>query len=74
MATPTSAIRDRGYRGGRYRGRRRGSRLVLFGLVLGISLWLIGPFVWLFVTSISYQRNLLARPLSFIPPETTLDN
>ena len=43
-------------------------------LVLGVSVWLIGPFVWLFVTSISYQRNLLARPLSFIPPETTLDN
>ena len=74
MATLTSAVRDRGYRGGRYRGRRRGSRLVLFGLVLGVSLWLIGPFVWLFVTSISYQRNLLARPLSLIPPETTLDN
>ena len=74
MATPASTLRDRGYRGGRYRGRSRGSRLVLYGLVLGISLWLIGPFVWLFVTSVSFQRNLLARPLSLVPPETTLDN
>jgi multiple sugar transport system permease protein len=48
--------------------------LVVYGLVLGVALWLIGPFVWLFITSISYQRNLMARPLSFVPPEVTLDN
>jgi multiple sugar transport system permease protein len=39
-----------------------------------VALWLIGPFVWLFITSISYQRNLMARPLSFVPPEVTFDN
>ena len=39
-----------------------------------MSLWLIGPFVWLFVTSVSYQKHLMARPLSFLPPEITLDN
>ncbi|HKW90492.1 MAG TPA: carbohydrate ABC transporter permease [Methylomirabilota bacterium] len=57
-------------------GRRRstGSRLLLCGLVLAVVLWLVGPFVWLFVTSVSYQRNLLARPLPFVPPEVTLDN
>jgi multiple sugar transport system permease protein len=74
VAISTSAVRDRGYRSGRYRARPRGSRLVLYGLVFGIAVWLIGPFVWLFITSISYQRNLMARPLSFIPPEVTLDN
>jgi multiple sugar transport system permease protein len=68
------AATTRGYRGGRYRGRSAGSRLVLYGLILAVALWLIGPFVWLFITSISYQRNLMARPLSFIPPEVTLDN
>jgi multiple sugar transport system permease protein len=47
---------------------------VLYGLVLAVALWLIGPFLWLLVTSISYQRNLMARPLSFVPPEVTLDN
>jgi multiple sugar transport system permease protein len=51
-----------------------GRRLVLYGLVLAVALWLIGPFGWLVVTSISYQRNLMARPLSFVPPEVTLDN
>src|SRR5262249_62069610 len=35
---------------------------------------LVGPFCWPFVPSISYQRNLLARPLAFVPPEVTLDN
>jgi len=62
------------YRGGGYKGRSLASRLVLYGLVLVVAVWLIGPFAWLFVTSISYQKNLMARPLSFIPPEVTLDN
>jgi multiple sugar transport system permease protein len=47
---------------------------VLYGLVLAVGAWLIAPFVWLFITSISYQKNLLARPLSFVPPEVTFDN
>ncbi len=70
----TTATAARGYRGGSYRRRSAGSRLVLYGLILAVAVWLIGPFVWLFITSISYQRNLMARPLSFIPPEVTLDN
>jgi len=65
---------ERGYRGGRYRARTIGSRVVLYGLVALVILWLVGPFVWLFVTSVSYQRNLMARPLALIPPEVTLDN
>jgi multiple sugar transport system permease protein len=54
--------------------RRLGARGLLWALVLLVALWLVGPFIWLFVTSISYQRHLLARPLSFIPPEGTFDN
>ncbi len=53
---------------------RRANRTVVYALVAVIVLWLVGPFVWLFVTSVSYQRNLLARPLAFVPPEVTLDN
>jgi multiple sugar transport system permease protein len=49
-------------------------RLLVYGLVGAVTLWLIGPFVWLFVTSVSYQKHLLARPLSLVPPEVTLDN
>src|SRR6266496_1603010 len=64
----------RGYRGGRYKGRSAGSRVVLYGLILAVALWLVGPFVWLFVTSVSYQKNLLARPFALIPPEVTMDN
>jgi multiple sugar transport system permease protein len=64
----------RGYRGGRYRARSAGSRLLVYGLVAAVALWLVAPFAWLFVTSISYQKHLLARPLSFVPPEVTLDN
>jgi multiple sugar transport system permease protein len=62
------------YRGGSYRARSARSRALLYGLVAVVALWLIGPFVWLFVTSVSYQRNLVARPLPFVPPEVTLEN
>ena len=65
---------ERGYRGGRYRARSAGSRVLLYALIVAVALWLVGPFIWLFVTSVSYQRNLLARPLALIPPEVTLDN
>ncbi len=60
--------------GRRLSGRRVRSRLLVYGLVLLVAGWLVGPFLWLFVTSVSYQRNLLARPLSFVPPEVTLEN
>jgi len=39
-----------------------------------VAVWLIAPFSWLFITSVSYQRNLMDRPLSFIPPEVTTEN
>jgi multiple sugar transport system permease protein len=63
-----------GYRGGSYRRRPVGSRIVLYATLAAVALWLIAPFAWLFVTSISYQRNLLARPFRIVPPEVTFDN
>jgi multiple sugar transport system permease protein len=51
-----------------------GRRVIVYGLVLLVAAWLIAPFLWLFVTSISYQKHLLARPLAFIPPEVTSAN
>jgi multiple sugar transport system permease protein len=72
--TRVAGATDRGYRGGRYKTRSLGSRLVLYAVVVVVAAWLVAPFAWLFITSISYQRNLLARPLSLIPPEVTLEN
>jgi len=54
--------------------RRLVHRVVLYGLVVALAGWIMGPFVWLFVTSVSYQRNLLARPFTLIPPEVTAEN
>ncbi len=56
------------------RARSLQSRALLYALLAVVVLWLIGPFVWLFVTSVSYQRNLVSRPLPFVPPEITLEN
>ena len=61
-------------RGGSARRRSTGSRIVLYVTVAAVVLWLVAPFAWLFVTSVSYQKHLLARPFSLVPPEVTLDN
>ena len=58
----------------KYRSKMLAHGVVRYGLVFLLAFWLIAPFTWLFITSISYQRNLLSRPLSFIPPETTAEN
>lgn len=39
-----------------------------------VAIWLIGPFLWLFITSISYQRDLMAMPTPLIPIHPTLEN
>src|SRR5262249_57821931 len=58
----------------RHRRRSLGSRVILYATVTAVALWLVAPFAWLFVTSISYQKNLLARPFSPVPPDVTFDN
>jgi multiple sugar transport system permease protein len=62
------------YRGGEYRRRSRASAVVLYATIAAVALWLVAPFAWLFVTSISYQKHLLARPFTLVPPEVTFDN
>ena len=72
--SPTTAARTSVGRRSRSHARPLGRRVLVYGLVLVVAAWLVAPFVWLFVTSISYQKHLLARPLSFIPPEVTARN
>ncbi len=71
---PQQAMSNRTYAYGSYQIKLLTNRLLIYGLVFLVAFWLIAPFIWLFITSISYQRNLLARPLSFIPPEITTEN
>jgi multiple sugar transport system permease protein len=54
--------------------RGAGRRVLVYALAAAVAIWLIAPFVWLFVTSVSYQKHLLTRPLSLVPPEVTFDN
>lgn len=50
------------------------STIGLYGAALLAAIWLIGPFIWLFIASISDQRELLTRPTPLFPAEPTLDN
>ena len=54
--------------------RPAASTIGLYVLAALSAIWLIGPFLWLFMASIADQRELLARPTPFFPPHPTLDN
>lgn len=56
------------------RAKRWASTTTLYGLVAIVALWLIGPFVWLFITSISNQRDLMIRPMPLIPSQPNFEN
>lgn len=47
---------------------------MLYSFVAIVALWLVGPFIWLFISSISEQRDLMLRPMPLIPPHLSLDN
>lgn len=55
-------------------GRKLAATLGLYGLAGLVAVWLIGPFLWLFITSISYQRDLLTMPTPLIPVNPTFEN
>lgn len=54
--------------------RPAASTIGLYALAALSAIWLIGPFLWLFMASIADQRELLVRPTPFFPPHPTLDN
>lgn len=57
----------------RSRPRRAARTTVLYGLTLVALVAILAPFVWLLISSVSTPADLLAKPLSFIPHEVTLD-
>ena len=58
-----------------YRSRRKLIRLsIIYLLVLLILIWTLGPFLWLFVTSISTQAKLNAIPIQWLPDQPTFEH
>ena len=49
-------------------------KLPLYLIVLLIVIWTIAPFLWLIISSFSYQIDLLSTPLQWIPKRITLEN
>jgi multiple sugar transport system permease protein len=47
---------------------------VIYVLVLLILVWTLGPFIWLFVTSISTPAKLNAIPIQWLPDQPTFEH
>ena len=54
--------------------RRALKRFFLYAGVLAIVLWTVGPYVWLFISSLSFKIDLLTVPLRWLPSRLTLEN
>jgi multiple sugar transport system permease protein len=47
---------------------------IIYTLVLLILIWTLGPFIWLFVTSISTPAKLNAIPIQWLPDQPTFEH
>jgi multiple sugar transport system permease protein len=49
-------------------------RVLLYAVVLLIAVWVLAPYAWLIISSISTKIDLLGVPLKWLPPRPTLEN
>ena len=49
-------------------------RALLYAAVLLIAVWVLAPYAWLIISSISTKIDLLGVPLKWLPPRPTLEN
>jgi multiple sugar transport system permease protein len=54
--------------------RRLPFRAFLYAAVVLIAAWVLAPYAWLIVSSISTKIDLLSVPLKWLPPRPTLEN
>jgi multiple sugar transport system permease protein len=54
--------------------RRFTYRTLLYIAVLLIAAWVLAPYAWLIISSISTKIDLLSVPLKWLPPRPTLEN
>jgi ABC-type glycerol-3-phosphate transport system permease component len=47
--------------------------IVLYTVLIGISIFMIMPFIWMISTSLKSPSEIFARPLILIPPDATLN-
>lgn len=55
------------------RARQIGFRILLYVLIIIIVVWVLAPFAWLMISSVSTRADLLAKPLHWIPERINLD-
>jgi multiple sugar transport system permease protein len=54
--------------------RRFSFRVLLYITVALIAAWVLAPYAWLIISSISTKIDLLTVPLKWFPPQPTLEN
>jgi len=54
--------------------RRLPLRVLLYAAVILIAAWVLAPYAWLIISSISTKIDLLSVPLRWLPPHPTLEN
>lgn len=53
--------------------RRKGFRALQYIFAAFVAIFTLAPFIWLFISSISFQKELTTTPLRWIPKHITFD-
>jgi multiple sugar transport system permease protein len=53
--------------------RRKGFRALQYIFAAFVAIFTLAPFIWLFISSISFQKDLTTTPLHWIPKHITFD-
>lgn len=53
--------------------RRKGFRVLQYIFAAFVAIFTLAPFIWLFISSISFQKELTTTPLRWIPKHITFD-
>ena len=55
------------------RVRRVAEGFALYGVLIGVSIFMLLPFAWMISTSLKSPDEIFARPLTLIPPDASLN-
>ena len=57
----------------KFRWRRAGEDVLLYGFLIAVSLFMLMPFVWMVSTSLKSPEEIFARPITLVPPDASLN-
>src|SRR4051812_2584811 len=56
------------------RSRRMAADILTYAVLVSMSLFCVGPIVWMFLTSLKLEADIVTRTMQYIPSRITFTN